>query len=379
MDTMHYLGLDVHTRRSSLCVLDAQGKTLRQWEVKGPWPLLLDRVAAEVPRPFAVCFEASCGYGYLHGRLSQLAQHVAVAHPGQLRLIFRSKRKNDRVDAAKLAKLLYLDAVPQAHVPHADVRQWRALIEFRQKLLGKRVAAKNQLRALLRSAGIVAQRPGKTLWSGKGLAWLRAQPLAEAELLVRDTLLEELAELTAKLQRVETELARRADAHPGVNLLRTIPGVGVRTAEAVVAYVDDVKRFARTRQVGSYFGLVPCQDSSAGRERLGHITGDGPATVRKLLCEAAWQAIRRSPSIRAFYERLVGTDRDRRKLALVATAHKLVRAMAAMLRSGEVWREEPAAGGRTAGQEGRRRTAGGAGFSPPEDTAAGVPVTSVAG
>jgi transposase len=379
MNTMHYLGLDVHTRRSSLCVLDAQGKTLRQWEVKGPWPLLLDRVASEVPKPFAVCFEASCGYGYLHGRLSQLAQHVAVAHPGQLRLIFRSKRKNDRVDAAKLAKLLYLDAVPQAHVPHADVRQWRALIEFRQKLLGKRVAAKNQLRALLRSAGVVAQRPGKTLWSGKGLAWLRAQPLAEAELLVRDTLLEELAELTAKLKRVEAELARRADAHPGVNLLRTIPGVGVRTAEAVVAYVDDVKRFARTRQVGSYFGLVPCQDSSAGRERLGHITGDGPATVRKLLCEAAWQAIRRSPTIRAFHERLVGTDRDRRKLALVATAHKLVRVMAAMLRSGEVWREEPAGGERTAEQEGRRRAAGGGGFSPPEDTAAGVPVTSVLG
>ena len=376
MGTMHYVGLDVHTRRSSLCVLDGDGKAVRQFEVKAAWPQVLDRVAAEVPRPFAVCFEASCGYGYLHGRLSAVAEHVAVAHPGQLRLIFRSKRKNDRVDAAKLAKLLYLDAVPRVHVPSADVRQWRGLIEHRQRLLGKRVAAKNQLRALLRSAGVVAQRPGKTLWSGPGLAWLAAQPLDEAGALVRDALLEELAELAGKVKRVEAELARRADAHPGVALLRTVPGVGVRTAEAFVAYVGDVRRFRRTRQVGSYLGLVPCQDSSAGKDRLGHITGDGPATVRKLLCEAAWQAVRRSPGLRAFFDRITGGDRDRRKLALVATAHKLARAMAAMLRTGEAWRE--AADGEPE-QEGRRGTAGGGGLSPPEDTAAAVPASSGAG
>ena len=114
---MHYVGLDVHARRSSLCILDPCGKVVKRLEVKGPWPKLLERVAAEVPRPFSVCFEASCGYGYLHERLSALAEHVAVAHPGKLRLIFRSKRKNDRVDAEKQAKLLYLDQVPQVHVP----------------------------------------------------------------------------------------------------------------------------------------------------------------------------------------------------------------------------------------------------------------------
>ena len=147
------------------------------------------------------------------------------------------------------------------------------------------------------------------------------------------------------------------------------------------AGADDVRRFRRARQVGSYLGLVPCQDSSAGKDRLGHITGDGPATVRKLLCEAAWQAVRRSPAVRAFFDRVAGGDRDRRKLAVVATAHKLARAMAAMLRTGEAWRE--AAGGREQEREqeqeqgGRRGTAGGGGLSPPEDTAAVVPVSSV--
>jgi transposase len=339
---MHYVGLDVHARRSSICILDGAGKAVKQVEVRGGWPALLERVAAEAPRPFSVCFEASCGYGYLHGRLSQLAHAVSVAHPGQLRLIFKSKKKYDRVDAAKVAKLLYLDAVPRVHVPSADARAWRGLIEYRQRLVGRRVAVKNQARALLRSLGVEA-RAGRALWSGKGLAWLKARPLEAADdALRRDLLAEELAGLTAKVRRVEAELKGRADAHPGVTLLRTIPGVGVRTAEAFVAYVDDVGRFARNKQVGSYLGLVPCQDSSAGRDRLGHITRDGPATVRKVLCEAAWQGVRRSPSLKAFFERVAGGKADRRKVALVATAHHLARVMAAMLRTGEAWRERTA-------------------------------------
>jgi transposase len=137
---------------------------------------------------------------------------------------------------------------------------------------------------------------------------------------------------------VEEELARMAQAHPGIQLLMTIPGVGIRTAEAFLAYVDDIKRFARNRQVGAYFGLVPCLDSSAGRDRLGHITADGPGTVRKLLTEAAWQGVRRDQTIHAYFEQVMHSDPDRKKIALVATAHYLCRVMAAMLRTGEAWR-----------------------------------------
>ncbi len=166
---MHYVGLDVHARRSSLCILDPCGKVVKRLEVRGSWPKLMEQVASQVPRPFSVCFEASCGYGYLHEKLSALSERVAVAHPGKLRLIFRSKRKNDRVDAEKQAKLLYLDQVPQVHVPSADVRAWRGLIELRRKLVGRRSAVKAQLRALLRGAGTCDVPAGKSLWSKKGL------------------------------------------------------------------------------------------------------------------------------------------------------------------------------------------------------------------
>jgi transposase len=336
-EALYYVGVDVHQRRSSVCILDGHGKVVKEFNVKGTWKELLAQMS-RVPRPFCVCYEASCGYGYLHEQFSAMAQCVQVAHPGQLRLIYRSKKKHDRIDAKKLSQLLFMDLVPQVHVPSADVRAWRGLIVYRHRLMNRRVGVKNQVRSLLRGLGISAPT-GKRLWSNKGLKWLKEQTLGELAALQRDMAAEELEELNRKIRRAEKRLNQIADASPAVALLKTIPGVGIRTAETVVAYIDDVKRFSRNKKIGSYFGLVPCQDASADRNRLGHITRDGPAVVRKFLCEACWQGVRRSPTLRVYFSRVMRNDPDRKKIALVATAHHLARIMGAMLRTGEVWRE----------------------------------------
>jgi transposase len=216
--------------------------------------------------------------------------------------------------------------------------------------VAKRTRVKNALRAVLRGHG-VDPPPGKKLWTRRGVGWLSKVELPTPQAaLQRDVGVEELEHLDTQIKRVEKELNGLARAHLGVQVLRTIPGVGPRTAEAVVAYIDRPERFTRNKRVGSYFGLVPAQDQTGNRDRLGHITREGPATVRKLLTEAAWQGIRRSPQIRAYFERVQGGDRQRNKIALIATAHYLVRVMHAMLRKGEPWRldgdraEHPAKG-----------------------------------
>lgn len=334
---MWYVGIDYHQWLSCVCILNEFGKVVNRMTVKGRWPQLVGELA-KLNHPMRVCFEASCGYGHFYEQLQRFAQRVVVAHPGQLRLIFRSKRKHDRGDAEKLAKLLYLDEVPAVYVPHVQVRDWRALINFRGRLLAERTRAKNQLRALLRGHGLAAPaRHG--LWTAKGRAWLAGLefPTTQAA-LQRDLLLDGLTAVTTKIRRVEGELNKIGRRHPGVRLLRTIRGVGPRTAEAVVAWIDDPRRFARNKQIGTYFGLVPCQDQSVQANRLGHITREGPSIVRKLLTEATWQGIRLCPEIRAYFERVQGRDPDRKKIALVATAHYLLRVMLAMLRNNEPWR-----------------------------------------
>jgi hypothetical protein len=136
---MRYVGLDVHYGTSTNCVLEENGQEVQCETVRGHWPKLLDRLRT-VEGPWTICFEATCGYGYLYRELSRMATRVAVAHPGQVRLIFRAKRKNDRIDARKLAKLLYLDEVPEAYVPGQEVQSWRELIEHRRHMVDRQAA-----------------------------------------------------------------------------------------------------------------------------------------------------------------------------------------------------------------------------------------------
>jgi transposase len=337
---MFHVGLDIHSTRTTVCALGEAGQVVHRAQVR-----TIEEVLATLRGPpdrFEVCYEASCGYGHYHDVLRPLAARVLVAHPGRLRPIFRSKNKNDRNDAERLAKLLYLGETPTVHVPAAEVRAWRELINCRAQVVAKRTRAKNTLRALLRSAGVVPpKKPG--LWTKKGLTWLRQLELPTAsQRLRRDLLLAGVEALVGQIRRIEQELNRQARGVPAVALLRTIPGVGARTAEAVVAFIGDPHRFRNAKAVGRYFGLVPSQDQSGARNRLGHITREGAPVVRQLVAEAAWQAIRRSPRVRAFFERVQRDDPQRQKIALVATAHYLVRVMWAMLRHGTTWQEERA-------------------------------------
>jgi transposase len=224
-------------------------------------------------------------------------------------------------------------------VPALGVRTWRELSNCHSQVIAKRTRAKNTVRALLRSAGVVPpKQPG--LWTKKGLAWLRQLALPTvSQQLRRDLLLEEIETLLRQVRRIEQQLNHQAEQTSAVAQLRSIPGVGVRTAEAVAAFVDDPHRFRHAKAVGRYFGLVPCQDQSGDRNRLGHITRDGAPVVRQLVAEAAWQAQRRSPTVRAYFERVQRGDPQRKKIALVATAHYLVRVMWAMRKRGTVWEE----------------------------------------
>jgi transposase len=135
-------------------------------------------------------------------------------------------------------------------------------------------------------------------------------------------------------------LNRQAQQTASVAQLRSIPGVGVRTAEAVAAFIDAPQRFRDAKAVGRYFGLVPSQDQSGDKNRLGHITREGSPVVRQLVAEAAWQAHCRSPTIRAYFERVQRRDPQRKQIALVATAYYLVRVIWALLKRGTVWEEK---------------------------------------
>jgi len=341
---MWSIGLDWHLGSSTAWILDEHGKKVKHLTVRGHWRKMVERLKTmhtQHEQQMAIVIEASCGYGVLHDELNTFATRVVVAHPGQLRLIFRSKQKHDRADAQKLATLLYLDQVPEVHVPNVDVRAWRELIEFRRSQVDHQTKLKNQVRALLRSYGVQPTKPGKWLWTVAGQQWFGELDWRTSTVQARATLLIlQLQQAKEAIQTVTRELDQILKQHAGAALLQSTPGVGPRTAEALLAHIDQRDRFARINRLGAYFGLVPTQDASGQTNRLGHITKQGPATARKLLIEATWQFTRHSPAAKAVFERISQGKKDRRKIALVAVAHKLLRTLGAMLRTGEAWNEQ---------------------------------------
>jgi transposase len=232
-------------------------------------------------------------------------------------------------------------------VPEKRVREWRAVIAHRQALVTQRVAAQNRIRSILVGQGLPAPRGAKA-WSAAGLAGIAqfARPLAECG---PDELWRGLLDLALTAYRQADELVGVAEAKldelgtasPGVRLLDTVPGLGPRTAEAVVAHLDDPKRFKTGKQVGAYGGLVPKQFQSGEDDRRGRITRRGPAVLRKLLVQCAWAMLRYNRWARSVFDRL-SRGKARRKQAVVALARRVLVRCWAMLRDGTPWRPDPA-------------------------------------
>ena len=253
------------------------------------------------------------------------------------------KQKSDQRDALKVARLAALNQVREVHVPIIEVRQWRALIAFRAQLVSRRRRVKAHLRELLVREGQLLPR-GAKCWSTRGVAQLQelAKPLAAVEMneLWRGTLeieLRQLRDLQIEIELVEEKLAAIARRDRRIALLQTIPGVGPRLGEAIVALLDQPQRFRHAREVSAYVGMVPKELSSGETRRQGHITKQGNRLVRALLVEVAWAGLRHNAWVRATYQRISGGKKSRKKIAIVAVGRQLLVRCWAMLRDGTNW------------------------------------------
>jgi transposase len=340
------LAIDLGRYKSVACAYDraaqaAQFSTIESTRAD------VARLLARYPGAVVVV-EACANAGWVHdlARAHGLAVRVANTN-GEAWRFKHLKRKTDRDDARRLAELEALGQLPTVALPDPATRQRRALIAHRQALVGQRVAAQNRIRALFAAQGLPAPR-GHRAWTELGLAGLdrQAKPLADCapDELWRGMLHLALADYRHLLTQIaagEAALDRLAAADPATQRLRTIPGVGPRTAEAVAAHLGDPKRFASGKQVGAFGGLVPRQYQSGESDRKGRITRRGPAVLRKLLVECSWAMLRYNPWARATYARLTRGGVTRKKPAIVALARKLLVRCWAMLRDGTDWRPDP--------------------------------------
>ena len=250
--------------------------------------------------------------------LTELGFEVWIGDAAEIKTKRVRKKKTDREDARLMLKLLRENRFPRIWVPSPENRDLRQLLWHRHRLVQMRTRLMNQLQAVAMNEGY---RWKKKLFSAQGRALLEKLPLAPWAGRRRKELLELLDQLDPKTAELTAAVEQEAKKRPEVVQLMTHPGVGPITGLAYVLVIGTPDRFPCGKQIGSYVGLIPCEDSSAGRQRLGHISKQGNALLRFLLVEAAQAAARCNPDWRRRYLHLM--MRREKRIAKVAMPENL--------------------------------------------------------
>jgi transposase len=320
-----------------MCVVDASVKVLvRRRFGNRPTDPIVQFLASL--GDFAIVCEATASYEWFVQLVEPLAREVVLAHPGRLRVIAESSRKSDRLDARTLAEMLAEYRLPRSYRPTPRQRAHRRLVRHRAYLTRRITSVRNKLRHILADYNL--DRPD--LFTEVGQQYLARQALCPEDRFVVDQLSLEWTHYLQQRQTVDLRLGVFAtqgspQEQEDRRHLRTIPGVGVVTAEVLLAELAGVERFSSAKKVVSYAGLVPGQRESAGKRKNLSIEKTGSPLLRWVLVQAAWQLVRRSCKWKLIYERLA--QRVGRKKAIIAVARRLLCVAHTLVLKGEDYRE----------------------------------------
>jgi transposase len=332
MEIMEYVGLDVHKKTVAYCAKDASGRILAEGEVAAT-RAALKAWADQRPGPWIGALEATLFTGWIYDFLKPMAQELKVAHPAMLKAIAASKKKNDRVDAHKIADLLRCDLLPECYMADEQMRQLRRVLRYRNLVVSQAVRMKNKISGLLMEVG--AQYNKAKLHRKKYF-----KELLEKVEDVPDSVIELLRlsrgslEMFSAMQKKLIEALRdHAQLKERVARLMTIPGVGEVTALTWALEVGEAKRLGSVARAVSYCGLCSAQDNSAGKEHRGPISKQRNKHLQTVLIEAAKLAPRWNAQLAAVHEREL--ERGNRNRATLAVARKLVAYLLAVDRAGK--------------------------------------------
>jgi transposase len=318
---MYYIGLDVHKKTISYCVKDASGRIHEEGKI-GATRNDLDSWMKILPQPWTVAMEATIFTGWIYDHLLPHAARVKVAHPLMLRAIAASKKKNDRIDAGKIADCLRCDFLPECHMASTEIRDRRRTLRYRHLLVRQMVQMKNRVSGLLLETGVShnKQRLHKVGYFRQLLS-----SNEEIDESIRP-LLQLSRETIVRCQKTEYALVSSWQRDPllteRVKRLRTVPGVGPITALTWALEIGDVSRFRSIRQAISYCGLCGDEKSSADKVMRTPLSKHRNKHIQRVLVEAAKLAPRQNHELALIHEK--EKQRGNANRATLAVARKML-------------------------------------------------------
>ena len=273
--------------------------------------------------------EATGNFRWFRQLMDELGQEFLLGDATQIRASNPRKQKTDKRDARHILKLLVEDRFPAVWQPPVENEELRQLLLHRCRLVRMRTRIKNQLDSMAKNEGLLGSRT----WSAKRRQAIEALPLSGWYVERRKDLLALWDQLDERIAPLDEAVREAAETNQEARLLMTHPGVGPIVSLAYVLTSGDWRRFPRGKQVGSYLGLIPVEESSGDKRRLGKVSKQGNTLVRWLLVEAAVHAQRHDASWHRQYVRLSMSRHH--GVAKVAIAHKLAVRLYWMLRSAQ--------------------------------------------
>jgi transposase len=321
-DEKRFIGLDVHKH-----YVTVGGMNVQQELVLRPRDVEMQRFRAWAEQNLRptdeVVLEATTNTWDIYDMVAPLVARVVVAHPAEVKQIANARVKTDNQDVVRLIRLLIVDLVPEVWVPPVEVRQARALLSYRWRLVKMSTAIQNRLRSLLHYHNIAA--PEGKISTQENLAWWQKLSISPLENLRIGQELAMLEQVRTNIKAVEAELGRMSNTEPWASqavFLMQLPGVGIIVTMTILAAIGNIQRFENPKKLVGYAGLGAGVHDSGLKHRDKGITKSGRKELRWALVEASWQAIRSNPRLRAEYDRLC--QRKHPNQAIVAIARKLL-------------------------------------------------------
>jgi transposase len=315
---MIIIGCDFHTRFQQIAMLDpTTGEMIeRRLEHENGEA---EKFYATLPGPARVGMEATINSPWFERMLRRYHHELWVGDAAQIRAARVRKQKTDSRDALHILDLLLTNRFPRIWIPSSADRDTRQMLRHRHKLVRFRTSVMNQLHGLAISQGLCRK---SRLWSQVGRRELEGLVLDPWASRRRQELLQLLDQITPWIVDLDRSVLQEAQSRPEAVHLMKEPGVGPVTALAFVLTMGPIGRFPKSKQVVSYLGLNPSEESSGGKQRLGSISKQGNSMMRHLLVEAAQTASKYDPELRRYYQRLK-FRRGNSGVAKVAIARKL--------------------------------------------------------
>jgi transposase len=329
------VGCDQHKHYSIVTAKDKDGNLMDQTKLYHNSRDSIVDYFSSLPKDSSVLLEATGFDPWLCDLIQECGLNVKLAHPFKTRAIAEEKIKTDKLSSGVLADLLRANLVCEAYIASPEIREKRYNLRYRQYLIHLRTTAKNRIHSLLSRLGL--QTPDITDLFGKaGREYLKELNLGPTYQRALTGCLCLIDEFTTLIKDIDSGLRKELKEEPLIQLLMTIPGIGLILAHLILSEIADINRFLSSSKLASYCGIVPSLHQSGKVRYSGNITKEGNRYLLWAFVEAAHTAIRMDPYLARFYRKI--HSKKGPHVAIVAVAHKLLTATYWILKKHEPYR-----------------------------------------